>query len=61
VLLLKTDRNFKRVLASVFTALVSFPATAPGETRAQDNIRSNESAIRARIAGLELTVVESAT
>lgn len=60
MLLLRTDHNWKQTLASVFTPLVILPATVPGESRDESKKRANELAVTARIAGLGVTVIESA-
>ena len=61
MLLLKTDRNFKHVLASVSTPIVILPATVSGESQDESKKRANDLAVTARVAGLGVSVVESAT
>lgn len=61
MLLLKTDRHWKQVLANAFTPLIIFPATVPGETRDESKKRANDLVVTARIAGIGVTVVESTT
>ncbi|MGA2576373.1 MAG: hypothetical protein ABSH24_10155 [Bryobacteraceae bacterium] len=59
MLLLKTERNFQKILACVFTPLVILPASKPGESRDESKARANDLAVTARTEGLGVTVVES--
>jgi hypothetical protein len=61
MLLLKAYRNFDQILKTVFIPLVILPATILGETREESRARADDIAVTARIEGLGVTVVESAT